>query len=322
MLPGGIDREAGEQDDRDREPRRNTRSHDRRRSGMLDLAGQQRVVGVWDKSGRLRGRRCGDVAASGRDVSRGLVSAGWVQRGGRFRDGGFHITMRLTVLKQTAKGPAGGDLLKKRGAWCEDLEDDSVQLLQEDLAAVPHQLERIKWFLWHGNTYRALEVLDMLVFDTEAATDAGAAYMKLHKAVCEMRGYIASNVGSIPNYGERYRAGERISTGFAESAINQIVSKRMVKKQQMRWTPRGAHLLLQIRTRVLDDTLAEDLHRWVPQLHPPNRLSGAASGRRIASPDLSRTPYSKAVQPVRAGRRHEEASRGRVAARGQTWEGR
>ena len=38
----------------------------------------------------------------------------------------------------------------------------------------------------------------------------------------------------------------------------------MVKKQQMRWTPRGAHLLLQIRTRVLNDTLADDFHRCYP----------------------------------------------------------
>jgi len=46
--------------------------------------------------------------------------------------------------------------------------------------------------------------------------------------------------------------------------VNQVISKRMVKKQQMRWSPRGAHLLLQIRTRVLNDTLAEDYRRWYP----------------------------------------------------------
>ena len=34
----------------------------------------------------------------------------------------------------------------------------------------------------------------------------------------------------------------------------------------MRWTPRGAHLLLQVRTRVLNDQLAGDLHRWYPGL--------------------------------------------------------
>jgi hypothetical protein len=32
----------------------------------------------------------------------------------------------------------------------------------------------------------------------------------------------------------------------------------------MRWTHRGAHLLLQVRTRVLNDQLASDFHRWYP----------------------------------------------------------
>jgi len=49
-----------------------------------------------------------------------------------------------------------------------------------------------------------------------------------------------------------------------ESAVNQVISKRMVKKQQMRWSPRGAHLLLQIRTRVLNNTLTDDYRRWYP----------------------------------------------------------
>jgi hypothetical protein len=70
-----------------------------------------------------------------------------------------------------------------------------------------------------------------------------------------------------PTTGERQRAGEAISTAFTESAVNQVISKRMVKKQQMRWTPRGAHLLLQIRTRVLNDQLAGDFHRWCPGLN-------------------------------------------------------
>jgi hypothetical protein len=32
----------------------------------------------------------------------------------------------------------------------------------------------------------------------------------------------------------------------------------------MRWRPRGAHLLLQIRTRVLDHDLEGDFARWYP----------------------------------------------------------
>jgi hypothetical protein len=39
----------------------------------------------------------------------------------------------------------------------------------------------------------------------------------------------------------------------------------MVKRQQMRWTLRGAHLLLQVRTRVLNDELADVFRRWYPE---------------------------------------------------------
>jgi hypothetical protein len=36
------------------------------------------------------------------------------------------------------------------------------------------------------------------------------------------------------------------------STVHQVVSKRTVKKQQMPWSKRGAHLLLQMRTRVVN----------------------------------------------------------------------
>jgi hypothetical protein len=87
---------------------------------------------------------------------------------------------------------------------------------------------------------------------------------RLSRALTEFNGYIVNNRPGIPNYGERYRCHERISTGFVESTINQLVAKRMVKKQQMRWTPRGAHLLLQIRAKVLNDDLVGAFRRWHP----------------------------------------------------------
>ena len=67
--------------------------------------------------------------------------------------------------------------------------------------------------------------------------------------------YIRNNRTFIPNFGERYRHGETISTAFVESTINQVVSRRFVKKQQMNWTLRGAHLLLQTRTTILNHEL-------------------------------------------------------------------
>ena len=49
-----------------------------------------------------------------------------------------------------------------------------------------------------------------------------------------------------------------------ESTVNYVVSKRMVKKQQMKWSERGAHLLLQVRTQVLNGDLRQWFARWYP----------------------------------------------------------
>jgi hypothetical protein len=57
--------------------------------------------------------------------------------------------------------------------------------------------------------------------------------------------YVNNKRRHVINSGERFRAGEPISTDFAESAINQIVDKSMEKRQSMRWTTQcGAHPLL------------------------------------------------------------------------------
>ena len=129
------------------------------------------------------------------------------------------------------------------------------------------ELERRKWLLWHGNAFRALQVIDDLKIDIDVE-DPTARERKLYKALAEFGHYIRATASWIPNYGERYRAGEAISNAFVESAVNQVVSKRMVKRQQMRWSPRGAHLLLQIRTQVLNDDLRGTFQRWYPGLMP------------------------------------------------------
>jgi hypothetical protein len=101
---------------------------------------------------------------------------------------------------------------------------------------------------------------------------------KLEKAVREFRTYIGANQAFIPNYGSRYRHDETISTAFVESTVNYVVSKRFVKKQQMRWTQRGAHLLLQIRVQVLNDDLRKTFARWFPGMRAeePAALKEAA----------------------------------------------
>jgi hypothetical protein len=165
----------------------------------------------------------------------------------------FHVTMRLTVMQQSAK------------SLPETTRDE--EMTYEVRAPVTKELERLKWFLWHGNVYPALQVIQTIEGDLEVAvaTSHDGTARKLLKAVEEFHTYITNNAGFIPNYGERYRHGERISTGFVESTVNQVVSKRMVKKQQMQWSKRGAHLLLQIRTRVLNGEWEDTFRTWYPE---------------------------------------------------------
>jgi len=136
-----------------------------------------------------------------------------------------------------------------------------------------------KWFLWHGNVYRALEVIEDLECQLESIEGSSEKQRKLLKAVKEFSNYIGANKTFIPNYGDRYHHGETISTALVESTVNYVVSKRMVKKQQMRWSERGAHLLLQVRTQVLNEDLRNTFCRWYPGMQ---NLSGDAELKEAA----------------------------------------
>jgi hypothetical protein len=192
----------------------------------------------------------------------------------------FHVTMRLTVMGQYAKSLplVNASAAQARALTSapnalgdheltdnedEDEEDEGEEELRPMVTQgeATRELERLKWFLWHGNVFRALQVIEDLEDDLEIA---GLETSKLAKALREFGGYIRANGNYIPNYGERYRNDETISSAFVESTVNQVVSKRMVKKQQMRWTPRGAHFLLPVRTRVLNDDLPAVFRRWYP----------------------------------------------------------
>ena len=70
----------------------------------------------------------------------------------------------------------------------------------------------------------------------------------------------------IPNYGHRYHNGESIATGFVESTVNQVVSKRFCKKQQMQWSKQGAHVLLQTHVKTLDGELGVIFKGWYPDM--------------------------------------------------------
>jgi hypothetical protein len=158
----------------------------------------------------------------------------------------FHLTMRLTVLNQFAKGVCHSD------------PDTGAELLK--------MLESAKWYLWHGNSEQALEELDDCYGLSDDPDIRYSKSKKLIQHLDDMMTYIRNNAYLIPNYGEKYRYGETITTAFVESTVNEGVAKRMVKKQQMQWSQLGAHSLLQTRTAVLNGELRDQFEDWYPEL--------------------------------------------------------
>ena len=155
-------------------------------------------------------------------------------------------TMKLTVLGQFGKG-----LVQCEAVLGEQIRD---------------QIERLKWALWHGQVDKALGKIDALKTSIAPFEETYARFPRLITALAELHTYIVHNRHVIPNYGERYHHGEAIATGFVESTVNEVVSKRFCKKQQMQWSKEGTHLLLQTRVRTLNGELGAIFKRWYPDM--------------------------------------------------------
>ena len=158
----------------------------------------------------------------------------------------------------------------------------------------------MKWKLWHGQVERAICVLEKIIADMDKLGRQGdLSAGRLNSLGQQLLTYIRSNRTTSVDYGARYRAGRRISTSPAESAVNSLVAKRMVKSQQIRWSPSGAHLMLQVRAAMVNGNLRERL-RHKPDLpalplHPifqptPPLLRAALNPRAFAAlPQPGRT---------------------------------
>lgn len=88
----------------------------------------------------------------------------------------------------------------------------------------------------------------------------------------DLVGYLEANQSGLVNYGARHRRSDPISTAFVESAINEIISRRMIKKQQMRWTRWTVQPFLNVRIAVLDGTLESSFRQRYPNFRPANDM--------------------------------------------------
>jgi hypothetical protein len=164
----------------------------------------------------------------------------------------FHIAMRLQHTKLAAASLSA---------------DDPDRVTAK--AVIVAEVERLRWRIWNGKAKNAQRSIDrirkvMHVFKGENShRTKGVPSRKLWHALHEVDKYLSGQSAWLVNYAERYRAKLRVGTSVTEGTANFLVNRRMNKSQQMRWSRRGADLLLQVRCAVYNGTLGSGFgHRF------------------------------------------------------------
>ena len=155
----------------------------------------------------------------------------------------FHLSMRVHHVEQVMGG---------------------LSALEPSPSTPPDQaqtdVERLRHLLWNGHHDKVCEALGRIMSWAKEAIvlnepSVEAKARRLVARCTELRAYVENNEGAPIDYGQRYRVGKPISTSRAEGTVNQLVNARMNKHRQMRWSPRGAQRVLQVRAAVLDGCL-------------------------------------------------------------------
>ena len=164
----------------------------------------------------------------------------------------FHLSMRIQHVDQSAK------------SWPGATADD-----RQSGAVLVETIDRIRWRLWHGQVRRGLDLIgETLVtlerLETDTSPGAKAA-RKVTRFLLDLETYVSGQSDIIIDYATARFDEEPISTAITESTVQWLLHRRMNAKQHMRWSPQGAHLMLQVRTATANGTLERDhavAERW------------------------------------------------------------
>jgi hypothetical protein len=155
----------------------------------------------------------------------------------------FHIAMRLQHAEKTAS----------------TLPVDTPER-EHARAVIVTKVDRLHWRIWNGRARDAQITLKrirdvMPVFQDDGGRKKDPGWRRLWKALREIDRYLSNQSTWLVNYAQRHRAGLRVGTSLTEATANFLVNSRMNKSQQMRWSRRGADLLLQVHYAVLNGKL-------------------------------------------------------------------
>jgi hypothetical protein len=146
------------------------------------------------------------------------------------------------------------DLLTQHIAMRLQHADKTASTLPADTAARENAravivAEVLHWRIWNGKAAKVtIERIRqvMPVFQGEQGDrKRDPSSRRLWTARREIDRYLTGQGAGLVNDAERHRAGLRVGTSITEGTANFLVNRRRNKSQQMRWSRRGADLLLQ-----------------------------------------------------------------------------
>jgi len=182
----------------------------------------------------------------------------------------FHIAMKFQAARRSVFG----------SKMIDSMERESIET----------EITHAKCLIWHGKGRKALERIKAL--DSRLVAREGYEFNTVWWDLNTVSSYLKNNGRTLVNYGARHRNGLPIRSNIAESAVNQVVSHRMAKKRQMRWTDEGAHCMAQVRVAVLNEEF---------------------SSRRISALRIAASPYGKCIGAALPGRHPPTESAGSAA---------
>jgi hypothetical protein len=133
-------------------------------------------------------------------------------------------------------------------------------------------IERAKWRLWPGRwTGCKRKLAELYRWTRRQHVQEDAGIDRLQRYLADLHAYLERKEDALVHYAARRRCGEPISTAFVESAVNEIVAKRMNKKQQqIRWNRATVQPFLDVSCAVLDDALKDAFRHRYPGFRSAN----------------------------------------------------
>ena len=163
--------------------------------------------------------------------------------------------------------------------WCKLCFNANLQIrspLNSLAYIVPHCAK-------NGRLYQSQRSIDrvrkaMHVYKDELGQHTRNARSRwLWHTLLDVDSYLRGQSSWLVNYAKRYRAELRVGTSITEGTANFFVNRRMSKSQQMRWSRRGADLLLQVRCAVYNGAFGSRLgHLFQPHANQNERSVNAA----------------------------------------------